>query len=118
MSSRSKRRGTEWERELVDWLRERGYANAERRQLDGRGDRGDITGIPGVVIECKNTIDAALGEGMKELEDEMQNDHAAFGFVALRRKRYGTGRSYAIMTISQAELLIREASVNLARRAS
>lgn len=106
MSTRSRRRGTSWEREVVEWLREQGYPHAERRQLDGKGDRGDIAGLPGVVIQCKNTAVAALGEGMKELEEQMQNDHATFGFVALRRKRYGTSRSYAIMTLGQAEELI------------
>lgn len=48
--SASKRKGTSWESAIVQFLKENGVAHAERRALAGNADRGDIAGIPGVVI--------------------------------------------------------------------
>jgi hypothetical protein len=50
----SKARGTAAETAVVRFLRGSGYPGAERRALAGTQDRGDIAGIPGLVIEVKN----------------------------------------------------------------
>lgn len=48
--SRARRIGTEWESRLVGYLLERGFLHVERRAQSGKNDRGDIAGIPRVVI--------------------------------------------------------------------
>lgn len=45
--------GTADETAVVRYLRERGWVGAERRALRGGHDCGDITGLPGVMIEVK-----------------------------------------------------------------
>jgi len=45
------------EAQVVQCLREHGWPHAERRVMGGRNDRGDVAGIPGVVIEVKNSPD-------------------------------------------------------------
>ena len=60
MANPSKAKGTAWETAVVDYLRANGHPHAERRALSGNTDRGDIAGVPGVVIECKNAKTMAL----------------------------------------------------------
>jgi len=49
--SAARAKGTAWETAIVGYLRGRGAPHAERRALNGSNDRGDIAGIPGLVIE-------------------------------------------------------------------
>jgi len=55
---------------VVQCLREHGWPYAERRVQGGQHDRGDVAGIPGLVIEVKNqaqmTLAAWLDEALTE----------------------------------------------------
>jgi hypothetical protein len=72
--SKSKQKGTSAETAVVNWLNSKGRKHVERRALSGLLDRGDIAGIPGVVIEVKNHQRMELSAWLKELEVEMHND--------------------------------------------
>ena len=48
----NKAKGREAEKAVSEYLNARGYTT-ERRRMEGSNDRGDISGIPGVVIEVK-----------------------------------------------------------------
>lgn len=102
-----KRRGTGWETAIVDYLRAAGFPAVERRALDGRADRGDITGLPGVVIEAKNQNRFDIAEWLTEAELEKANDGAWLGVVwAKKRGKSSAGDGYVVMTGRQfAELL-------------
>ncbi len=64
--------GSQYERDVVKWLVSMGYPCAERAYGAGRHDDvGDIDGIDGVVIECKNEKRINIPGYLKELEDEM-----------------------------------------------
>jgi hypothetical protein len=107
--SKSKQKGTAAETAVVRWLQDRGYRNVERRSLSGVNDRGDIAGIPGVVIEVKNHQRMALPEWLAELDVEMKNDKAKTGVVIHKRK--GTtdvGEWYATMPVNVWLELIKE----------
>lgn len=84
--SASKAKGTKWETEVVRFLQSSGAPYAERRALHGTGDRGDVSGIPGVVIECKNVATASLGSWLDEAEKERANDRADLGVVWHHRR--------------------------------
>jgi len=72
MTTPSKRKGSQYERDVVKWLISMGYPCAERAYGAGRHDDvGDIDGIDGVVIECKNEKRINIPGYLKELEDEM-----------------------------------------------
>lgn len=67
-------KGTAAEVLVVKFLRdEAGLPYVERRRLEGRNDRGDVAGIPGLVIEVKNHnrmelaawVDEAMGERVR-----------------------------------------------------
>ncbi|MEV7814276.1 hypothetical protein AB0P05_26660 [Streptomyces flaveolus] len=73
MSTKSKQRGTETERMVVNYLLENGFSRAERRALAGVADKGDVTGIEGVCIEVKgdrsNKVSAWKAETVKEAKN-------------------------------------------------
>lgn len=109
--SKSKQKGTAAETAVVKYLIEKlKKPHIERRSLNGINDRGDITGIPGVVIEVKNHARMTLAEWLEELDKEIKNDNASTGVVIHKKK--GTtdvGKWYATMPVSVWADLITEA---------
>lgn len=105
--STMKRRGTGWETAIVDYLRAQGFPHAERRLAGSNKDRGDIAGLPGVVIEAKNQNRFDIAEWLNEAETEKANDRAWLGVVwAKKRGKSSAGDGYVVMTGAQfAELL-------------
>jgi hypothetical protein len=99
--NRSKQKGTAAETAVVRWLQANGHPYAERRSLHGANDRGDVAGVPGVVIEIKNCKTVDLAGWVTELKTEMLNADAGIGAVI--HKRRGTtdvGEWYATMPVS------------------
>ena len=108
--SRSKRLGTSWESAVVAYLQEHGWPHAERRVLHGALDKGDVTGIPGLVVECKNTAKIELAEFLDEAEWEKRNARAAVGVAWIKRRgKASAGEGYVLMTGLQFTELLREA---------
>ncbi len=96
--NRSKQLGTLWETAVVNFLREHGWPHVERRTLGGAKDRGDIAGIIGLVIECKNAARILPGPWLKEAHAERDNDGADLGVVwAKRRGKSSAGDGYVVM---------------------
>lgn len=90
--SKSKDKGTAWETETVRVLQRHGAPFAERRALHGITDRGDITGLSGVVIEDKAEARQNIPGWLAELQAEMTNDGADLGLVWAKR----VGRTSAL----------------------
>ena len=89
MSSASKRKGSQAERDVVAWLKTNGYKYADRRLAGATLDKGDISGVPGVTIEIKNHAKMDLAGWLAELEVEIKNDNAWTGVVIHKRKGKG-----------------------------
>jgi hypothetical protein len=97
--NRSKIKGTRWETAIVDYLISIGVIHAERRALNGTQDRGDVAGIPGVVIEAKNARALDLAGWVTEAEAERVNAGAAHAAVwHKRRGKSSPGDGYVTMT--------------------
>lgn len=108
--SKSKQKGTAAETAVVNYLKSKGRKHVERRSLSGSSDRGDIAGLPGVVIEVKNHARMELSQWVSELEVEMANDKADTGVVIHKKK--GTtdvGQWYATMPVDVWYDLAKEA---------
>lgn len=84
--NRSKAKGTSAESAIVAYLREQGFAGAERRALHGSADRGDIAGVIGTVIEVKNHARLELAAWLDEANVEADNDGAQLGVVWHKRR--------------------------------
>lgn len=92
-------KGTAWETAIVGYLRTVGAPHAERRALGGANDRGDIAGVPGVVIEAKSAARLELGAWLAEAEAERANDGAALAVVwHKRRGKASPADAYVTMT--------------------
>lgn len=110
MSNQSKRKGTAAESEVIRYLQSRGRPHAERRALSGAQDRGDVAGIPGVVIEVKDTKAESWGTHLNETLTEQRNAKAAVGLLIRKRVRKTyVGDWYAVMTVDQAMDLLEQA---------
>jgi hypothetical protein len=110
MASASGRKGKENERRVVAWLRARGRPHIERRIAGMNGDKGDITGWPGVVVDAKDRKAWDLAGWINQLEDEILEAGADTGALVIKPPRVvDPGRYYAVMTLERWEALMREA---------
>jgi hypothetical protein len=107
-----KAKGTRVEAGIVDLLRASGWPHAERRALNGTTDRGDVAGVPGIVIEAKSGARLDMPGWMRETEKERVNDGAAYGVLVVKPKGVGDTRVaewYATMPLGALLRLLREA---------
>jgi hypothetical protein len=110
MGRASRRKGADHERTIVTWLRSRGRPHLERRIAGMNGDRGDLTGWPGVVVEAKNCKTWDVASWVDQLEQEIVEAHAETGVVVIKRPRTtDPGQFYAVMTLERWETLMTEA---------
>jgi hypothetical protein len=108
--NRNKAAGTRWESAIVEFLRDNGFPWAERRALAGALDKGDVTGIPGVVIEAKAHRQISLAEFLDEALTERDNAGAQIGAAWVKRKGKGSaGDGYVVMDGHTFALLLRAA---------
>jgi len=98
--SANKARGTRAESAVVAYLRAAGAVHAERRSLNGAKDRGDVAGIPGVVIEVKDHARIDLAGFVDEAERESWNGPVPeVGVAWIKRRGKGSpGEWYVAMT--------------------
>jgi hypothetical protein len=117
MTNRSKAIGTAWENAVVDYLRDHGGRPfCERRAQNGINDRGDITGLPAVVIEAKAAKSLSIGAWLKELDAEIANDlarskdYATTGALWIKtRGKTSAGDGYIVMRPDVWLKLLKEA---------
>ena len=108
--SKSKAKGTAFETAVVRYLQANGFPYAERAPLAGNKDRGDITGTPGLVWECKNAKTIRLSEWIDETETETVNANADYGILIVKRPRHGNpAAAYAVVPLVNMIELLKEA---------
>lgn len=114
MTTPSKRKGSQYERDVAKWLVSNGYACAERAYGAGRHDDvGDIDGISGVVVECKNEKKIDLSGYLKELDNEMTHADAETGVVLIKKRgTTNVSESYAVMPAQLWVDLLKQAGYN------
>lgn len=106
----AKKAGTSWESAICAYLVERGWIHAERRRLAGSADKGDIAGIPGVVIEAKNTKGHDLAAALDEANTEAANAHAAHGVAWIKRRgKTSPEHGYVVLDGATFTALLKEA---------
>lgn len=84
--SSSARKGANGERELATVLREYGY-NIERGGSMSFGEVPDLTGLPGVHIECKRVERLNVPEAMKQAQRDSERFKDGMPTVFHRRSR-------------------------------
>lgn len=84
-----------------------GFPYAERRARSGKLDKGDIAGIPGLVIEAKNVKQLNLAGWIEELRVEKVNAGVEQGAVIFPRRNKECGHAYVLMELDDYLELIR-----------
>ena len=111
--SKSKDKGTAFERQVVEYLKRALGPAIERRALSGTNDRGDVSGVyfmgEPFVLECKNCQRMQLSEWLDEAEREAGNADAVFFAVIHKRKGCGDatfGDTYVTMPLHVFEHML------------
>jgi hypothetical protein len=121
----SKERGTAWEIAVASYLNSQGHPTVERRAQRGRNDAGDLTGLPGWVIGCKDEQRIDLAAYMDELLAQLANDWRAraaqvtmptmrerpwpsYGVQVVKRRRKPVSRAYVVMSLEQFAAILKE----------
>jgi hypothetical protein len=113
MTSPQARKGRRAEIAVADYLRTAGFDYAEPTRRSGwADDRGDIDGIPGVVVEVKDAKRHELGPWMTELEAEVANAGASHGVLVVKRRGHSSAAGwYAVMPLADWALLAKDAGL-------
>jgi hypothetical protein len=85
--SAAKAKGTAAETAVVRFLQDEYHPHVERRALAGKADRGDVAGIPGLVIEVKAAARMELAAWL----DEARREASGTEFAVVWHKRRGKG---------------------------
>ena len=75
----NKAKGARYERDICELLAAELNLPVERRRLEGQLDRGDVAGIPGLVIECKNEKKWSVWLWLRECKREVNAEIARSG---------------------------------------
>ena len=71
-------------------------------------DKGDLNGLPGFALECKNLGKITLASIIDETLVEQKNAHADFGVAIIKRRGKSASESYVVMTLEQWITLLSE----------
>jgi hypothetical protein len=113
MTSPQARKGRRAELAVAEYLRGAGFPYAEPTRRSGwADDRGDIDGIPSVVIEVKDCKQWSLPAWLTELECEVVNASAVTGVLIVKRRAHiDVGDWYAITTVRDWTHLAKDAGL-------
>ena len=107
--TKSKAKGTAFERLIAVYLAQY-WQYADRAPLTGNKDRGDISGTPGLVWECKNAKTLRLSEWLEEAETERANAGADLGILVVKRRGHAfAADQYAVVRLENLVDLLKEA---------
>ena len=109
--SAPKRKGSQFERDVVAYLRLAGFPQAARTLAGASEDRGDISGVASAVLECKFAARIDLAGWLAEAR--LEAEHAGLGRFAVIAKRRGVAdvaESYAVVPLWLLAELLREDS--------
>lgn len=109
--SRSKQKGTLAESAVADYLKNT-WNTVERRVLSGKNDKGDIAGIPKIVIEVKNQKSYKFSEWLKETKIEQTNAEADYGVLVVKPNGVGVSKTdqwWAVLPLEDLVSLLTKA---------
>jgi hypothetical protein len=100
MTHPNKAKGTRWESAVRDFLSVRLGHRVERIPAGAAEDRGDLAGLPGVCVECKDVARVELSSIVDEAANEARNcGGGTLPVAVVKRRRRTTDDSYAVMPL-------------------
>jgi hypothetical protein len=123
--NRMKAKGTGFETQVVDYLKEQGFGGAYRPATSGAKDSGDINGIRRqytmltdgrqAIIQCKNHKTFSLSGWLDDAGEQAKQEAVggdALPVVVFKRPGVGTkslGKTYALLTLEDLAQLLKDA---------
>ena len=101
----AKDKGRRFENSIVTYLTGAGWPYTERRRLAGSADKGDMSGIPAVMIEAKAHREYKLPAWMREVD--VQTQHAKANIGALWMKLNGKAEAVDGLVVMRPETFVR-----------
>lgn len=102
----SKAKGDRWEREVCALLVALGHRKVERGyRLGAPSDRGDVSGLPGWLLECKDTKRHELSVWLDEAKREAE-PVGVLPALVVKRARRPTGQAFVVMELETFARLI------------
>lgn len=102
--SAAKAKGTRWETSVRDFLNATLFSLVKiyRPAQEGFRDVGDLHGLPGFVIQCKDWRDwqSAIREGLDGAVTQAGNAGETYGIAVVKRARKPVGDAYVVMRLS------------------
>ena len=100
MTHPSKAKGSRWESAVRDFLADRLGVRVERVPAGASLDRGDLTGVDGWAVECKDVARLDLAGWMDEATAEAGNvGVGVWPVVVLKRRRKPVADGYVVMPL-------------------
>ncbi len=105
-----RRKGSQFERSVVSYLRGAGFPQAARTLAGASEDRGDVSGVDHCVLELKCAARLDLAGWLTEARLEAENAGLPrFAVIAKRRGIADVAESYAVLPLWLLAELLREA---------
>lgn len=109
-------RGKAFERDVVGVLQRHGFPDCERvLRMGAHDDLGDIVGVPGLFIDCKDHQRITLPQWLDEAHVECVAASERRGIdllplLIVKRRGRAAAHSYAVMELIDAIQLMRDAN--------
>lgn len=100
MPNPSKRKGSKWEADVRDYLTDATGRRVERIPAGASLDRGDLSGLEGVAVECKDVAKIELASIVDESVLEAANvGDDTLPLAVIKRRRRSAPEAYAVMPL-------------------
>jgi hypothetical protein len=112
VSNPNKAKGSRWEADVRDYLTGQLGVRVERIPAGAAADRGDLSGLNGLCVECKNVARLDFAGWVDEATTEARNVNAdTLPVVIAKRRNKSVEHGYVVMPVwAWAELLTRHNS--------
>ncbi len=100
MTHPNKAKGSRWEAAVRDYLADKLGLRLERIPAGAANDRGDISGLPNLCVECKDVAKLDFAGWVDEARAEAENvGPGVLPVVVVKRRRKGVNEAYAVMPL-------------------
>lgn len=106
MANPNGRKGSQFERDVCEYLKANGFPYAERSPRWGAVDKGDLTGTAPYTFECKNVQKQDLSAFVEEARVERDNAGTEYPVVVLKRRQKSVDKSYVVMELAEFVRLV------------
>lgn len=97
--NRPRQKGTAFESACRDYLKGF-FPHCERAPLWGGADRGDLLGVPGMVIQCRNRKMMDLAGAVDDAKAQAANNGSGVPVAIIKRRGMPVARAYVVMELA------------------